>query len=45
MKNYVLDACAIIALYAKEKHHEIIAQVYEEASCGKISLMMHINNL
>jgi predicted nucleic acid-binding protein len=45
MKSYVLDACAIIALYAKEKNHEIIAQIYEEAASGKISLIMHRVNL
>jgi predicted nucleic acid-binding protein len=45
MKSYVLDACAIIALYAKEKNHEIIAQIYEEAANDKTSLIMHRVNL
>ena len=45
MKTYVLDACAVIALYAKEKNHEIIAQIYEEATSDKVSLVMHRVNL
>jgi predicted nucleic acid-binding protein len=45
MKSYVLDACAVIAIYAKEKNHEVIAQIYEEAASDKASLVMHRINL
>jgi len=42
---YVLDACALIALLKNEPGAEIVANVYEMATSGKVRLVMHKLNL
>ena len=44
-KSYVLDACALIAAIKKEDGALTVAELYEEASTGSVSLVVNKINL
>ena len=44
-KNYVLDACALIAAVKQEEGALIVAKLYEEAAKGNARLIMNKVNL
>ena len=44
-ENYILDACALIAYFKKEKGSEAMLQFFEKTDNGEISLSMHRLNL
>ena len=43
--NYILDACALIALFKQEKGADKIEALFEEASTGQTVIYMNIINL
>jgi len=43
--TYILDACALIALYKKEKGLEKIRALLDEAMTGQAAIYMHTINL
>jgi predicted nucleic acid-binding protein len=43
--NYVLDACAVIALLDGEKGAEIVKDLLEKAEAGEITVYIHSVNL
>jgi predicted nucleic acid-binding protein len=43
--NYVLDACAVIALLDGEEGAEIVKDLFEKAEAGKITVYIHSVNL
>ena len=44
-KNYVLDACALIAAIKQEEGALVVAELYEEAATGGIKLVINKVNL
>jgi PIN domain nuclease of toxin-antitoxin system len=44
-KNYVLDACALIAAVKQEKGALVVAELYEEAANGNADIVMNKVNL
>jgi predicted nucleic acid-binding protein len=44
-KNYVLDACALIATINQEDGYSIVADLYEEAVNGEINIIINKVNL
>jgi predicted nucleic acid-binding protein len=45
MRKYVLDACALIALFQKEQGSDIIENLLVEAGSGECSVSMNVVNL
>jgi len=45
MQNYVLDACALIALFDDEKGADIVENLIEQAKDNEITLTMNAANL
>jgi PIN domain nuclease of toxin-antitoxin system len=45
MVNYILDACALIALLNMEEGSECVADLYEKANNGEVKLIMNKVNL
>lgn len=43
--NYVLDACALVALVKNESGANIVADVYEKSGKGKLQLFINRINL
>jgi predicted nucleic acid-binding protein len=43
--NYVLDACALIALLKREDGWDLVNALFNQARTGEITLYMHIINL
>jgi predicted nucleic acid-binding protein len=43
--NYVLDACAVIALLNGEEGAEIVKDLFEKAEAGEITVYIHSVNL
>jgi predicted nucleic acid-binding protein len=43
--NYVLDACAVIALLDGEEGAEIVKDLFEKAEAGEITVYIHSVNL
>jgi len=42
---YILDACAMLAVLAKEEGWEKVSELYRKAARGEITLIMHRLNL
>ena len=45
IQTYVLDACAMLAVLAKEQGADKAAEFYKKAAYGEITLIMHKLNL
>jgi PIN domain nuclease of toxin-antitoxin system len=45
MKNYILDACALLALLRNEPGADIVASVINSANNGEAEIIMHKVNL
>lgn len=45
MTNYVLDACAIIAIAKQEQGHEIVSSLFTKALSNSANLFIHQINL
>jgi len=44
-ETFIIDACALIAYFKKETGFETLIQIFDQASDGKISILMHKINL
>jgi len=45
MKKYVLDTCAVVALFKKEDGADIVENIFVDAMQGRCSISMHRLNL
>ena len=45
LPNYLLDACALLALLNNEKGADIVSGLLDSAKCGEITLSMNAANL
>ena len=45
MKNYLLDACALLALFNNEKGSDVVSGLFDSAKRGEITLSINAANL